>query len=93
MKAIFPSTIDGDLLKLVHLSNGFKMIPGSRPLKAGEVCRAATQVVAVVNGDSSGLVRVGRREQTAIGRLCLRRLRARRKPRESRRSSWCVNGT
>jgi hypothetical protein len=31
---------DGDLLKLVHLSNGFKMIPGSRPLKAGDVCRA-----------------------------------------------------
>ena len=69
MKAISPSAIDGDLLKLVHLSNGFKMIPGSRPLKAGEVCCAATQVVPVVNGDSSGLVRVGRREQTAIFRL------------------------
>lgn len=27
MKAIFPKTIDGDLLKLVHLSNGYRMIP------------------------------------------------------------------
>jgi hypothetical protein len=26
-KVIFPSAIDGHLLKLVHLSNGFKMIP------------------------------------------------------------------
>jgi len=40
MKAIFPSPIDGDLLKLVHLSNGFKTIPGLRPLKAGDICRA-----------------------------------------------------
>ena len=69
MKAIFPSAIDGDLLKLVHLSNGFKIIPGSRPLNAGEVCHAATQVVAVVNGDSSGLVQVGQQEQIAIVRL------------------------
>jgi fatty acid synthase subunit alpha, fungi type len=61
MKAIFPSAIDGDLLKLVHLSNGFKMIPGSRPLKAGDVCRAEARVVAVVNGDSGKTVRVSGR--------------------------------
>lgn len=58
MKAIFPSTIDGDLLKLVHLSNGFKAIPGSKPLKAGDICRAEAKVVAVVNGDSGKTVRV-----------------------------------
>jgi hypothetical protein len=58
MKAIFPSSIDGDLLKLVHLSNGFKVIPGSRPLKAGDVCHAEARVVAVVNGDSGKTVRV-----------------------------------
>jgi acyl dehydratase len=58
MKAIFPSAIDGDLLKLVHLSNGFKVIPGSRPLKAGDVCRAEARVVAVVNSDSGKTVRV-----------------------------------
>ena len=61
MKAIFPSAIDGDLLKLVHLSNGFKMILGSRPLKAGDVCRAEARVVAVVNGDSGKTVRVSGR--------------------------------
>ena len=35
-KAIFPFAIDKDLLKLVRLFNGFKMIPGSRLLKAGD---------------------------------------------------------
>ncbi|KAI0264369.1 fatty acid synthase [Gloeopeniophorella convolvens] len=58
MKAIFPTTIDGDLLKLVHLSNGFKVVPGSTPFKAGDVCRAEAKVVAVVNGDSGKTVRV-----------------------------------
>ena len=58
MKAIFPSTIDGDLLKLVHLSNGFKVVPGSKPLKAGDICRAEANVVAVINGDSGKTVRV-----------------------------------
>jgi len=61
MKAIFPSSIDSDLLKLVHLSNVFKVIPGSRPLKAGDVCRAEARVVAVVNSDSGKTVRVSRR--------------------------------
>ncbi|KAI9439787.1 fatty acid synthase [Lactarius indigo] len=58
MKAIFPATIDGDLLKLVHLSNGFKIVPGAKPLKAGDVCRAEAKVTAVVNGDSGKTVRV-----------------------------------
>jgi fatty acid synthase subunit alpha len=61
MKAIFPSAIDGDLLKLVHLSNGFKMILGSRPLKAGDVCHTEARVVAVVNSDSGKTVRVSGR--------------------------------
>lgn len=34
--AIFPSTIDGDILRLVHLSNGFKMFAGSDNLKKGD---------------------------------------------------------
>jgi fatty acid synthase subunit alpha len=61
MKATFPSSIDGDLLKLVHLSNVFKVIPGSRPLKAGDVCRAEARVVAIVNSDSGKTVRVSGR--------------------------------
>ena len=35
------------MLKLVHLSNGFKMIPGSRPLKAEDVCRDSDETVRV----------------------------------------------
>ncbi len=58
MKAIFPSSIDGDLLKLVHLSNGFRVIPGSRPLKAGDICHAEARVIGVVNSDSGKTVRV-----------------------------------
>jgi fatty acid synthase subunit beta len=56
MKAIFPSAIDGDLLKLVHPSNGFKTIPGSRPLEAGDVYRSEARVVIVVNGGSGKTV-------------------------------------
>ncbi|KAI0033531.1 fatty acid synthase [Vararia minispora EC-137] len=58
MKSIFPSTIDGDLLKLVHLSNGFKVIPGARTLQAGDICHAEAEVKAVVNGSAGKTVRV-----------------------------------
>ncbi len=61
------SAIDGDLLKLVHLSNGFKIIPGSRPLKAGDVWHAGARVVAVVNGDSGKTVRVSGRVLASEG--------------------------
>jgi fatty acid synthase subunit alpha, fungi type len=37
------------------------MIPGSRPLKAGDFCRAEARVVAVVIGDSGKTVRVSGR--------------------------------
>ena len=43
----------------MHLSSGFKIIPGSRPLKA-DVSRAKVSVVAVVNGDSGKTDRVSR---------------------------------
>ena len=49
MKSIFPSAIDGDLLKLVHLSNGFRMMEGASPLQAGDVCRAEAHIVSVTN--------------------------------------------
>ncbi|KAI0067274.1 fatty acid synthase [Artomyces pyxidatus] len=58
MKTIFPSSIDGDLLKLVHLSNGFKIVPGAKILSAGDVCRAEAKVTAVVNSDAGKTVRV-----------------------------------
>ena len=58
MKAIFPSDIDGDLLNLVHLSNGFRMLDGVAPLRAGDACSAEARVVSVINGDSGKTVKV-----------------------------------
>ncbi|EEH21369.2 hypothetical protein PABG_03585 [Paracoccidioides brasiliensis Pb03] len=57
-KPIFPRVIDGDLLKLVHLSNGFRMIPGAEPLKVGDVLETTAQVNAVINQDSGKMVEV-----------------------------------
>jgi len=37
IKAIFPWAIDSDLLKLVHLPNGFRMLLGQEPLNKGDV--------------------------------------------------------
>ncbi|KAL2001695.1 hypothetical protein VTN02DRAFT_1387 [Thermoascus thermophilus] len=57
-KPIFPRTIDGDLLKLVHLSNGFRMVPGAEPLKVGDVLDTTAQINAVINQDSGKMVEV-----------------------------------
>lgn len=58
MKAIFPSDIDGDLLKLVHLSNGFRIMDGVAPVRAGDKCTAEARVVSVINSDSGKTVKV-----------------------------------
>lgn len=58
MKAIFPGSIDGDLLKLVHLSNGFRLVDGAKPLRVGDVCYAEAYAAAVINGDAGKTVRV-----------------------------------
>ncbi len=58
MKAIFPSTVNGDLLKLVHLSNGFRLLEGATPLKAGDVCKAEARIIAVTNSDAGKTVKV-----------------------------------
>ncbi|KAF2712252.1 beta subunit of fatty acid synthase [Pleomassaria siparia CBS 279.74] len=57
-KPIFPRAIDGDLLKLVHLSNGFRMLPGAEPLKKGDVVDTTAQINAVVNQESGKMVEV-----------------------------------
>ncbi|KAF2086577.1 beta subunit of fatty acid synthase [Saccharata proteae CBS 121410] len=57
-KPIFPRAIDGDLLKLVHLSNGFRMLPGAQPLKKGDVLDTTAQVNAVINQASGKMVEV-----------------------------------
>ena len=57
-KPIFPRAIDGDLLKLVHLSNGFRMLPGADPLKKGDVLDTTAQINAVINQDSGKMVEI-----------------------------------
>ena len=57
-KPIFPRTIDGDLLKLVHLSNHFRMIPGAEPLKKGDVVHTTAQINAIINQESGKMVEV-----------------------------------
>ncbi|CAL3968003.1 unnamed protein product [Diplocarpon coronariae] len=57
-KPIFPRTIDGDLLKLVHLSNGFRMLPGAEPLKKDDEVETTARINAVINQASGKMVEV-----------------------------------
>ncbi len=58
IKAIFPKTVDGDLLRLVHLSNGYKMLPGASPLAKDDVVSASAEIRSVLNQDSGKIVEV-----------------------------------
>ncbi|KAI0243885.1 fatty acid synthase alpha subunit Lsd1, partial [Massospora cicadina] len=58
IKAIFPKFIGGDLLKLVHLSNGFKMVEGASPLQSGDAVDTHARLAAVINNASGKLVHV-----------------------------------
>ncbi|KAL2710457.1 Fatty acid synthase subunit beta [Kluyveromyces marxianus] len=58
IKAIFPNAVDGDLLKLVHLSNGYRMIPGASPLKEGDVISTSAVIKSVVNQANGKVVEV-----------------------------------
>ena len=58
MKAIFPSPIDADIINLVHLSNGFRMIEGVAPLRAGDSCSSEARVVSVINSETGKTVKV-----------------------------------
>ncbi|TXT15634.1 hypothetical protein VHUM_00137 [Vanrija humicola] len=58
MKTIFPEAIDGDLINLVHLSNGFRFVEGVAPVKAGDVCTTEARVTSVINSDSGKTVKV-----------------------------------
>lgn len=55
MKAIFPSSVDGDLLKLVHLSNGYKCFES---LKVGDFVSTSAEVRSVVNQATGKTVEV-----------------------------------
>ncbi|KAL0959426.1 hypothetical protein HGRIS_014670 [Hohenbuehelia grisea] len=58
MKSIFPSAIDGDFFKLVHLPNGFRMVEVARPLQVSDVCRAEARIVSVTNANEGKIVKV-----------------------------------
>ena len=58
MKSIFPAAIDGDLLKLVHLSNSFRMVDGVRLLADGDVCKAEAHIISVINASEGKIVKV-----------------------------------
>ncbi|EDO18703.1 hypothetical protein Kpol_1055p60 [Vanderwaltozyma polyspora DSM 70294] len=58
IKAIFPNVVDGDLLKLVHLSNGYKMHTSARPLQEGDVISTSAVVKSVVNQPTGKIVEV-----------------------------------
>lgn len=50
MKAIFSSFIDGDPLKLVHLSNRFRLAEGAKPFQAEDTCKAEARNISVYAG-------------------------------------------
>ncbi|KIM51926.1 hypothetical protein SCLCIDRAFT_18296 [Scleroderma citrinum Foug A] len=58
MKAVFLPVINRDLLKLVHLSNGFQLLPGAETLEAGDACIADAHISSVKNMDAGKAVQV-----------------------------------
>ncbi|PVU94326.1 hypothetical protein BB561_002640 [Smittium simulii] len=55
-QAMLPKFIDGDLLKLVHLSNGFRIVEGANPLKSGDIVSASVEIEQLVNTDSGKIL-------------------------------------
>lgn len=47
IRAIFPELVDGDLLKLVHLSNGFNMRTGVESLSEGDEVSTTARITSV----------------------------------------------
>ena len=56
--SIFPAAINGDLLKLDHLSNGFRMVDGVKPLAVGDVCKAEVRIISIINANEGKIVMV-----------------------------------
>ena len=55
---LLASDLDCDLLKLVHLSNGFEMVKTATPVMEGDSVEAATHISAIINQASGKLIRV-----------------------------------
>lgn len=58
IKAIFPRAIDADILRLVHLSNGFSMLPGAEPLQKGDKVSATATINTIKNSPTGKTVSV-----------------------------------
>jgi hypothetical protein len=52
MQAIFLESVDGDLLKLVHLSNDFKVLNPTHPFRVGDKRRSTAKILAVTDNES-----------------------------------------
>lgn len=48
----------GDSLKLVHLADGFCLIEGTSPLKAGDICNVGARIASVTNTGAGKVVKV-----------------------------------
>jgi fatty acid synthase subunit beta, fungi type len=59
MKAIFPKVIDGEFLKLVHLSNKFRVINDAAPLSSSDRIESSAEILSIMNGESGRVVEVG----------------------------------
>ncbi|KAF9642185.1 hypothetical protein BDM02DRAFT_3245230 [Thelephora ganbajun] len=57
VSAISPQSTDGNLLNLVHLSNGFHMSDGASPLHVGDVVTNEVKVTFVISTDTGKAVK------------------------------------
>ncbi|KAJ1905625.1 fatty acid synthase alpha subunit Lsd1, partial [Coemansia sp. IMI 209127] len=57
-KTILPKIVDGDVLNLVHMSNGFRILDGAEPLKAGDVVESKAKIVEVTNEETGKRSRI-----------------------------------
>ncbi|KAJ2085938.1 fatty acid synthase alpha subunit Lsd1, partial [Coemansia sp. S142-1] len=57
-KSILPKIVDGDVLNLVHMSNGFRILDGAEPLRAGDVVESKAKIVEVTNEESGKRSRI-----------------------------------
>ncbi|KID60191.1 Fatty acid synthase subunit beta [Metarhizium brunneum] len=59
IKAIFPTAINGDFMKLVHLSNEFKMLGDGAPLRSHDRVSTHAEILAIRNEPAGRVVEVG----------------------------------
>ncbi|KNE87596.1 hypothetical protein PSTG_19018 [Puccinia striiformis f. sp. tritici PST-78] len=58
MKPLFPKSIPGDLLALVHLSNRFDMRDRAPKLKVGDTVTSEAKIASITNGETGKTVAV-----------------------------------